>query len=140
MFPAKLPLHFIPDQEIYMAKQVNNGSVLKCSFGAAPSTMMVTPENLVNALNQPAATIFDHVPVKNIMPFGMCSAPTNPAVIAAQGSPVPCIPATTSPWVPGAPTVMIKNKPALNDSSQCLCTWLGVIKVQMSSAQTVNIP
>ena len=123
-----------------MAKQVNNGSVLKCTFGAAPSTLMVTPEKRVNALNQPAATIMDHVPIKNIMPFGMCSAPTNPAVIAASGSPVPCIPATIAPWVPGAPTVMIGNLPALNDSSQCMCTWAGVITVQQSMAQTVNVP
>jgi hypothetical protein len=53
------------------------GAMLKCSFGAAPSTFVVLPVN--RTLTQtPDANIMDHVPLVNIMPFGPCSAPANP--------------------------------------------------------------
>lgn len=123
-----------------MAMQVVNGALLMCSFGTAPSTMMVTPENLVNAGGQPAATIMDYVPMKNIMPFVMCTTPTNPAVLAAQGAPAPCVPVTTAPWFPGSPTVMLSKKPALNSNSKCMCAYGGVISVQVPGQLTVNVP
>ena len=129
-----------------MGQLVTNGATLQCSFGVAPSSMIVTPENLVNASKQPAATIMDNIPMKNIMPFGMCSAPTNPQVIAATAAaagvftPQPCIPVTTAPWVPGAPTVLISKKPALNNSSKCMCNWMGVISVTVPGQFTVNVP
>jgi hypothetical protein len=46
-------------------------------------------------------------------------------------TPMPCIPATTSPWLPGAPTVLIGQLPALSNSSMCLCTWGGQISIGM---------
>lgn len=33
----------------------------------------------------PVATIMDHVPMKNVMPFGMCQSMANPAVAAGDG-------------------------------------------------------
>ena len=125
-----------------MAQLVCNGAMLQCSFGVAPGTKTVTPENMVLTGNQPAATIMDYIPMKNIMPFGMCQSPTNPMVIAAQGvkTPAPCIPATTAPWTPGSPTVMISKKPALNSSSTLMCTWQGVISITMAGQMTVNVP
>ena len=117
-----------------------------CSFGQAPSTLMVTPENLVNATNKPAATIMDNVPGKNILPFAMCSAPSNPAVIAATAAklgvftPVPCVPVTAAPWVPGSMMVMIKSKPALNSTSKLMCNWGGVIQATFAGQATVNVP
>ena len=129
-----------------MALQVCNGAMLKCSMGMAPSSLVVTPEKLVNTSNQPAANIMDHIPMKNIMPFGMCQSPANPQVAAATASamgvltPMPCIPNTPAPWVPGAPTVLIKNMPALNDSSTLMCIWAGTITVSMAGQQTHQIP
>jgi Domain of unknown function (DUF4280) len=123
-----------------MALQVCNGAMLKCSMGLAPSTMIVTPEKMVNTSNQPAANIMDHIPMKNIMPFGNCTSPANPAVVAAMGAPVPCIPVTTTPWVPGAPTVLLKNFPALNDTSKLICMMGGIIEVQNAGQQTHQIP
>jgi hypothetical protein len=129
-----------------MGQLVVNGAQLQCSFGVAPSAMIVTPENLVNANKQPAATIMDNIPMKNIMPFGMCNSPTNPQVIAATAAaagvftPQPCIPVTTAPWIPGSPTVLLNKKPALNNSSQCMCSWLGVITVTSAGQFTVNVP
>jgi hypothetical protein len=82
----------------------------------------------------------------NVMMFGMCKAPTNPAVIAATAAAsgvftqAPCVPATASPWVPGSPTVMIGGKAALNSTSKLMCTWLGVISVNFAGQATVNVP
>ncbi len=129
-----------------MALQVCNGATLKCSMGVAPSTFVVTPEKMVNTSSQPAANIMDHVPMKNIMPFGMCTSPANPQVAAATAAamgvltPQPCIPNTPAPWVPGAPTVLLKNFPALNDSSTLMCIWAGVITVQVPGQTTHFIP
>ena len=129
-----------------MAKQVCNGALLKCSFGVAPSTFVVTPEHKALTSNNPAANIMDHIPMKNIMPFGACQSMANPQVAAATAAamgvltPMPCIPVTPSPWVPGAVTVLLDNAPALNDSSMLMCQWAGVIKVQMPGQMTHDIP
>jgi hypothetical protein len=128
-----------------MAQQVTMSAALTCSFGATPATMVVTPEKMVNADNKPAANIMDYTPMKNIPTFGMCSAPTNPAVIAATSAalgvftPAPCIPNTVAPWVPGATKVMIKNMPALSSSSTCQCMWLGMISVTYAGQVKVNV-
>ncbi len=129
-----------------MPQQVVDGAQIACSFGAAPAALKVLPVNRVKVGNMPAATIQDHVPMLNIPPFGMCSAPTNPTVIAATAaklgvfSPAPCIPATAAPWIPGAPTVLIGNQPALDNVSKCLCTWLGMVSVVMPGQTTTMIP
>ncbi len=129
-----------------MAQLVCNGAMLMCSFGVAPSTMLVTPENMVNASNVPAATIMDNIPMKNIMPFGMCTTQSNPAVAAATAAalgtptPAPCVPVTTAPWAPGATTVMIANKPALNSTSKLMCTWGGVISINFAGQVMTNVP
>jgi hypothetical protein len=82
----------------------------------------------------------------NIMPFGMCQSPSNPQVAAATAAamgvltPQPCIPATTSPWTPGAPTVQINHFQALNNISICICMWAGVISISNAGEQTLTIP
>lgn len=129
-----------------MGMCVCNGAMLQCSFGAAPSTMMVLPTNKVLTSNQPAANIMDNKPMTNIMPFGMCSSLANPQVAAATAAalgvltPQPCIPNTVAPWAPGAPTVLIGNMPALNNSSKLMCMWAGVIQVTNPGQFTVQVP
>jgi hypothetical protein len=120
-----------------MGIQVVSGAMLQCSFGMAPSTLNVLPLNLVMAGGPAAANIMDNKPMVNIMPFGMCSSPANPTVIAATAAalgvltPMPCIPVTAAPWVPGAPTVLIGNMPALNNGSKCMCSWAGIISITL---------
>lgn len=110
------------------------GAVINCSFGAAPGTLNVTPENKTMTVT-PIATIMDYIPLKNILPFGVCSSLANPTVAAATAAalgvltPMPCIPNIVSPWVPGSPAVLIGNKPALNSDSQVMCLWGGVVKI-----------
>jgi hypothetical protein len=82
----------------------------------------------------------------NIMPFGMCSCPANPLVAAATAAamgvltPQSCIPATAAPWIPGSPTVLIGGEPALNDSCTLMCSYGGVISIQMAGQMTVSVP
>lgn len=117
-----------------------------CAMGAAPSVLTVLPINRVMTGNQPAANIMDHVPMLNIMPFGVCMSPANPMVAAATAAalgvltPMPCIPNTPSPWVPGVPTVMVGNMPALDNTCQLMCLWAGVITVAMPGQMTHQIP
>src|SRR6516225_12382262 len=106
-----------------MPMQVVNGAQLMCSFGAAPSSLVVLPTNRVQVENQFAANIMDHIPMVNIMPFGLCMSIANPQVAAATAAalgvltPQPCIPATATPWTPGALTVLLGNQPALDRKS-----------------------
>lgn len=129
-----------------MALQTCLGAMLKCSFGMAPSSFVVLPKNRVNTNMVPDANIMDHIPLVNIMPFGMCSAPSNPAVIAATAAalgvptPAPCNPATPAPWIAGAPTVNLAYFPTLNNTSQLMCIWGGVITFTTAGEFTVNVP
>jgi hypothetical protein len=117
-----------------MGPCVCNGAMLACSFGMAPATMMVPPVKKTFT-TAPAATVMDNVPMMNIMPFGMCTSMANPQVAAATAAalgvltPMPCVPATTAPWVPGSSSVMIGGVPALESMSKLMCTFGGVIQV-----------
>lgn len=120
-----------------MPPLVANGALLQCSFGVAPSAMVVTPEKGATGSNLPIANIMDFTPMKNVMPFGMCSSLANPTVAAATTAalgvltPMPCVPVVVAPWAPGSPSAMIKNFPALDANSKCACTWGGVIQVTL---------
>jgi len=124
---------------------VCNGGQLMCSFGVAPSALIVPPKNKVLS-GSPSANIMDNVPMLNIMPFGMCNSIANPTVAAATAAalgvltPMPCVPVTVAPWVPGCPTVLIGNMPALNNSSKCMCAYGGVIQVVSPGQVKVMIP
>ncbi|WP_445681242.1 DUF4280 domain-containing protein [Radicibacter daui] len=129
-----------------MGNCVCMGAVTQCSFGVAPSSLMVLPANMCMTVNMPAANIMDNKPMMNVMPFGMCQSLANPMVAAATAAalgvltPMPCIPMTTAPWIVGAPTVLLANMPILNDSSQLMCNWGGVIKVNFAGQVTVQVP
>jgi len=129
-----------------MPMHVCNGATLMCSFGVAPSVLTVLPINRTLTSNMPAANIMDHIPMVNIMPFGMCITPSNPAVAAATAAamgvltPMPCVPVTPAPWVVGSPTVLLGNMPALNNTSTLMCTWGGVITVVQPGQFTEMIP
>ena len=128
-----------------MPMQVCAGALLQCSFGLAPSQLVVLPVNRV-VVDTPAANVMDHVPMVNVMPFGMCTCPANPEVAAATTTamgvltPMPCLPATTIPWTPGALTVLIANQPALDNASQLICTWGGVILTSEPGQEQTEIP
>ncbi len=129
-----------------MGFHVCSGALLQCSFGVAPSVLNVLPLNRMLTSAMPAANIMDHKPMVNIMPFGMCMSLANPTVAAATAAamgvltPMPCIPNTPAPWVPGSPTVLEGNMPALNNTSKLMCLWAGVISVVAPGEFTEQIP
>jgi hypothetical protein len=129
-----------------MPMQVCMNAMMKCSFGMAPSSLVVLPINRTLTNQVPDANIMDHVPMVNIMPFGMCMSPANPTVAAATAAalgvltPMPCIPVTPSPWTPGAPTVLLGNQPTLDNTSMLMCNWAGVITFATPGEFTVNVP
>jgi hypothetical protein len=122
-----------------MPKQVVMGATLRCSFGAAPAALIVTSQETVLSSSMLAATMLDFAPLVNIPTFGMCSAPTNPAVSAAGGTPKPCIPVTT-PWFPTVPNLLISGIPAIDDQCKCMCAWAGVVSVANAGQATEEIP
>jgi hypothetical protein len=129
-----------------MPLQVCMGAMMQCTFGMAPSSLVVLPTNKVMTNMVPDANIMDHIPMTNIMPFGMCQSPSNPVVAAATAAalgvltPMPCIPATPAPWVAGAPTVLLGNFPTLDNVSQLMCIWGGVITFTDAGEATVEVP
>lgn len=129
-----------------MAQLVCSSATLTCSFGTAPATLLVPPTALTSVGATPAATIMDHRPMGNIGSFLMCTSLANPqvasATAAAQGvlTPMPCVPATPAPWAPGSPTVLIGGNPALTSTSQCACTWGGVITVTNPGQTSTQLP
>lgn len=118
---------------------------MQCSFGAAPSSLVVLPTNRV-LTQTPDATIMDHIPIVNVPPFGMCSSLSNPTVASATAAalgvltPMPCVPVLPAPWVVGAPTVLIANIPALDNQSKLMCAWAGVIQFTNAGQSTVMVP
>ena len=129
-----------------MPMQVCMGAMMQCSFGMAPSSLVVLPTNKTFTDEVPDANIMDHIPMVNIMPFGMCMSVANPVVASATAAalgvltPMPCIPNTPAPWVPGAPTVLLGNFPTLDNTSQLMCTWAGVIEFVTPGEFTVEVP
>ena len=129
-----------------MPLQVCMGAMMQCTFGMAPSSLVVLPTNRVMTNEVPDANIMDHIPLVNIMPFGMCQSPANPTVAAATAAalgvltPMPCIPNTPAPWVAGAPTVLLGNFPTLDNVSQLMCIWGGVITFSDAGEETVMVP
>ncbi|MFD2233129.1 DUF4280 domain-containing protein [Phaeospirillum tilakii] len=129
-----------------MACQVCSGALLMCSFGTAPSSLAVLPTNRTFAGGPVAATIMDYAPMVNILPFALCTSLANPMVASATAAalgvltPMPCLPATAAPWMPGTPTVLIGSMPALDDTSKLMCSYAGVIQITFAGQVTVQIP
>jgi hypothetical protein len=117
--------------------------MMQCSFGTAPSSLVVLPANKVMSTT-PAANIMDNKPIVNVPPFATCSSMANPMVAAATAAalgaltPMPCIPVTAAPWAPGSTKVMIANMPALEQNSKLMCNWGGVIQILNPGQVKVN--
>lgn len=126
-----------------MALLATTGAMTLCSFGTAPSSLMVLPPS--RALTPlPLANILDTVPFVNVLPFGMCTSLANPAVAAATAAalgvltPMPCTPTPAGPWVPGVPTVLVGNLPAVDIGCKLMCAYGGVIQFTAPAQTTVS--
>ncbi len=118
-----------------MPTLVATTAMATCTFGAAPSALSAQPLNRVKGTSLVVLTANDFAPTMNVKPFGMCSAPSNPQVAAATAAasgvltPQPCVPATTTPWAPGALRAKVNGSPALVGNCTLNCMWGGVISV-----------
>lgn len=118
---------------------------LKCSMGMSPSMLTVLPMRTVLLTGKPMANITDHKPLVNIAPFGLCRSLANPTVAAATSAamgvltPMPCIPNTQAPWMPGKPDLLVQGAPALLKSCVCPCLWAGIISIT-TDGQTPTPP
>jgi hypothetical protein len=128
-----------------MPPLVVTGAMCSCTFGVAPSALVVLPTNMVLAGSLPAASVQDTIPMTNIIPFGMCTTLTNPQVATATSAalgvltPQPCIPVITGPWTPGASKVQIRGQPALHVGCTAMCTWGGVISISNPGQFVVQV-
>lgn len=119
-----------------MSQKVCMTAVMKCSFGVAPSNLLVVMPPVATE-SKPAANINDKIPMVNVPPFGMCQSLANPTVAAATAAalgvltPMPCVPVLPAPWAPGSPTVMLRGMPALNKDCMLNCAWGGVIQINV---------
>lgn len=102
-----------------MLTAVVDGALMQCTQGDAPCPLTVTSHCKVQADDKPMATIMDHKPGINIKTFGTCKALSGP-----------CVPATTTPWIPGSQTnVKIGDQWVLLKSDQLMCTASGIISI-----------
>ena len=128
-----------------MPNQVCTGAVLQCTFGMAPSSFIATPKMIQTSMMD-AGNIMDNKPIANIPPFAMCQSLANPTVAAATASamgvltPMPCVPVFPAPWVPGAPTVLLQNMPALDNTCKLMCAYAGVVSINFAGQVTHQIP
>ena len=124
-----------------MGNQVATDATLQCSLGTTPSTF--TASGVVVSVTTLAGVVTDIGPA-NVPSFGLCQSPANPQVAAATAAadgvltPQPCIPVLT-PWTPGSAKVTIGGVPALDDTSQCSCSWAGMISVTAPSQTSVTL-
>jgi hypothetical protein len=128
-----------------MAQTVSMGAMLQCSFGTAPSSLVVVNPQVLGE-GPPAANIMDKAPFVNIPPFLMCTSLANPAVASATAAalgvltPMPCTPVIPGPWVPGSPTVHLRGCPALNNTSKLNCAYAGVISIVIPQTTKETLP
>jgi len=126
-----------------MGNFVCQGAMLQCSFGMAPSSLMVVIPLRPKCGNMLMGTIMDIVPMANIMPFGMCQSMANPTVASATAAalgvltPMPCVPVITAPWAPPG-QVKIMGQPALINNAKCMCAWGGQISVTNPSGSMMT--
>lgn len=128
-----------------MPIQVVMGGTMTCSFGTTPATLVVIDPTRPLVSNMLAGNIMDFAPIVNIPTFGMCNTPSNPTVASATAAalgvltPMPCIPATVAPWVPGDPDTLVGNMPGLHNACTCNCAYGGVITITNSGQVTTMV-
>jgi hypothetical protein len=122
-----------------MPQPLCTGTILQCSMGVAPSVFVALPLPGTPMIlgGMPAATILQTTPVVNILPFGLCRSPANPAVASATAAamgaltPMPCTPLIPTTWAPPSLTTFHGMLPVASSISTCACMFGGVISVSV---------
>jgi Domain of unknown function (DUF4280) len=117
-----------------MPLAISTGATMMCSFGVAPASLVVLPTTTIVS-GTPTANNTAFAPVANVPPFGACSSLANPTVAAATAAalgvltPMPCVPCTVAPWLPGPWKTINGGMPAVDQTCTLMCAWGGMIKV-----------
>lgn len=125
-----------------MPPVVTAGAMLTCSFGLAPTSLIVAAPRPL-AENRPMAAVTDITPA-NIPTFSMCMSLANPITAAQTAAalgvltPGACVPVIPAPWIPSAPTTVLGGIPALVMGSTCTCAYGGMISIIGPPALTVQ--
>ncbi|BFH17780.1 DUF4280 domain-containing protein [Paenibacillus melissococcoides] len=112
------------------------GAILKCSFGTQPTRLKTPLSHGVYIKNKAQMNIKDYKPGVNIIHFGNCSSPDNPAVQNSSLVDVfgvkkaPCIPLINMPWLNGKSDVLVENEPALLNTCTTRCIHCGLIQIE----------
>ena len=118
-------------------------ATVMCTFGVGTSTLVSTNKIMVE--NKPILTVNDCSFGANVLPFPMCSAPSNPAVIAAtaaaMGVPTPstCLGTFLGPWVPERADILFGGQPCVTEKCSLNCLWGGMIKIISPGQTTTSI-
>lgn len=112
---------------------VVHGAKIACTgCPGATSQLHVTSPTGVTATQMclSAASVTDHIPVVNVVPFASC--------VFLEGA--PCVPATPTPWtgaILGPPFVSLA--PVLTEAHRLTCTIGGLITIQDPGQHSVEV-
>lgn len=99
---------------------VVHGATLKCSQSETMSFLKARDLQM-EVEGKFVATVDDHKPTENILPFGICKHP--------KWKNKPCKPITPSPWEPGEKSIDLENQIILDVKSECKCNIGGMISI-----------
>ena len=94
---------------------------LQCTMGAIQPPLMLLMDHGVYSGpdGQPLANVNDHIPLMNILTFGMCKTTL-----------CPCVPVTPMAWMMGERKYVLDGAPVLTYDSRLVCMLGGMITVQ----------
>ena len=131
-----------------MALQTCMGATVECSMGTTPADFMPLFKGILTN-EMPAASIMDYM-LENFMPpemtFSECWSLLNPSTAAATAAaggvltPGECAPTFAVPWIPGSLNVLYSGEPALGDTSQLICTYMGIVSFIQPGQFEVQVP
>lgn len=127
-----------------MGMCVCGGAAIACSFGAAPSRLRCCPTIRRSAVcrwlrlwttNPGKYLALRHVYV-HVQPTGGGGHSRG----HGGADPDACMPGDYRALGARCPTVLIGNKPALNQTSKLMCSWGGVIQITNPGTMNIQVP
>ncbi|WP_081667088.1 DUF4280 domain-containing protein [Paenibacillus pinihumi] len=111
------------------------GAILSCSSGTQLNRLKLPSSHGVYVKDKPQMNVKDSVLNVNVMPFGRCFSPINPAVQAGEMDiegvmKAPCVPLLSSQWTGGKENVLVEGAPALVNKCTLMCTLGGCITIE----------
>ncbi len=109
---------------------VVGGAILTCTSGSAPAVLVATMARSfpLQIQGKMVATLFDHLPLANVTPFGVCAITS-----------LPCVPVTLSPWQPNLDDVNLLEMVVLGDGACLTCALGGKITVASAGQTKVEL-